>query len=292
MTEITIKSDTQFSFKSTPFSHGWIDLAPFRLLSDQKKLTTSFKYAGNIYQIRIASQTDQNIIVSLDTKTDDAFKKYLSAMIKHMFRLDEDYSQFYSRVNSSEDYAWISEKSAGRMFRCATLWEDMVKILCTTNCTWHLTRIMVNNLVEKIGSGVFPAPEEVAGKSEKYLRDEIKMGYRSPYLLELSRSIAEGSLNLDTFTQWPGDTSGLYIEMRKIKGLGDYAVSNLLKLLGCYDYYGSDSWSRKKFSEKYLNGKECTEKDISKRYDHLGKWRGLFFWLDMTRDWYEREIPW
>ena len=118
------------------------------------------------------------------------------------------------------------------------------------------------------------------------------MGYRSPYLLELSRRIAEGSLNLDTFTQWPGDTNGLYLEMKKIKGLGDYAVSNLLKLLGRYDYYGSDSWSRKKFSEKYLNGKECTEKDISKRYDHLGKWRGLFFWLDMTQDWYEKEIPW
>lgn len=128
MTEFIIKPDIQFSFNSTLFSHGWIDLAPFQFFSDQKKLATSFRYAGNIYQIRIASQTDQNIIVSLDAKTDDAFKKFLSAMIKHMFRLEEDYSQFYNLANSSEDYTWISEKGAGRMFRCATLWEDMVKI--------------------------------------------------------------------------------------------------------------------------------------------------------------------
>jgi hypothetical protein len=80
--------------------------------------------------------------------------------------------------------------------------------------------------------------------------------------------------------------------MRKLKGFGNYAVSNLLKLLGRYDYYGADSWSLKKFSEIHMAGKSCTEKDIANHYDHLGEWRGLFFWMDMTQDWYEREFPW
>ena len=178
------------------------------------------------------------------------------------------------------------------MFRCATFWEDMIKMLCTTNCTWNLTKIMVDNLVEKIGEGVFPEPEQIADKSEKFLREKIKMGYRAPYLVELSRLIANGKINLDIYSHWTGNTGELYKELRQLKGLGNYAVSNLLKLLGRYDYYGSDSWSTKKFSEIHMAGEACTEKDIAKHYDHLGKWRGLFFWLDMTKDWYEKEFPW
>ncbi len=292
MSVFTIKPTAPFSFNSTLFSHGWIDLAPFEILSDTKTLATKIRRKDQIDRILLSSETDQEIIVTAEQNLDETCQNELSEMVKRMFRLDEDYTGFYKLAGSIKEYKWIKEKSAGRMFRCATLWEDMVKMLCTTNCTWNLTKIMVNNLVEKTGRGVFPTPDEIAVTSEKYLREKIKMGYRAPYLLEFSRNIADGILNIDTFDAGETDTNGLYKEILKIKGFGKYAVSNLLKLLGRYDYYGSDSWSTKKFSEKHFAGKACTENDIAKQYDHLGEWRGLFFWLDMTQDWYEKEFPW
>jgi 3-methyladenine DNA glycosylase/8-oxoguanine DNA glycosylase len=292
MTTFSIKANGSYSFNSTLFSHGWIDLAPFQTLKDEKLLIVSVKQDEKIYNIRLSSQTDRDILITCESEIDNIDKNLLSKIIRHMMRLDEDYAEFYQIASEIKEYRWIIEKCAGRMFRCATLWEDMIKMLCTTNCTWNLTKIMVNNLVEEIGGGVFPEPEQIAGKSEKFLREKIKMGYRAPYLVELSRSIADGKINLDIYSNWSENTGDLYKDLRQLKGFGDYAVSNLLKLLGHYDYYGSDSWSKKKFSEKHMAGEICTEKDIAKHYDHLGKWRGLFFWLDMTKDWYEREFPW
>ena len=37
------------------------------------------------------------------------------------------------------ELAWVAT-GAGRMLRCPTVWEDVVKTLCTTNCSWGLTR--------------------------------------------------------------------------------------------------------------------------------------------------------
>jgi N-glycosylase/DNA lyase len=292
MKTFSIKPTSSFSFNSTLFSHGWIDLAPFQILTDEKKLIINVNQDEKLYRMLLSSQTDRDIIITCEREIDKKEKNLLSNMIGHIMRLDEDYTEFYNIAGELKEYRWISEKRAGRMLRCATFWEDMIKMLCTTNCTWNLTKIMVDNLVEKIGKGVFPEPEQIAGKSEKFLREKIKMGYRAPYLVELSRLIANGDINLDIYSNWAGNTGELYKELRQLKGLGNYAVSNLLKLLGRYDYYGSDSWSIKKFSEIHMAGENCTEKDIAKHYDHLGEWCGLFFWLDMTKDWYEKEFPW
>ena len=37
------------------------------------------------------------------------------------------------------------------MLRSPTVWEDVVKTLCTTNCSWGLTITMVNALVHELG---------------------------------------------------------------------------------------------------------------------------------------------
>ena len=37
------------------------------------------------------------------------------------------------------------------MLRSPTVFEDLVKMICTTNCSWALTEKMVTGLVENLG---------------------------------------------------------------------------------------------------------------------------------------------
>lgn len=136
---------------------------------------------------------------------------------------------------------------------------------------------------------IFFRPRAIASVNEKYLRREIRAGYRAPYLLELANRIESGGLNLESWKQQELTTDELFRKVSEIKGVGPYAAGNLLKLLGRYDFLAIDSWCRTKFFELHKDGRKVSDKTIEKFYDHYGKWRGLFFWLDVTKDWYKHQ---
>jgi hypothetical protein len=75
--------------------------------------------------------------------------------------------------------------------------------------------------------------------------------------------------------------------MKHVKGVGDYAAENLLKLVGRYDGLALDSWTRAKFFKVRNNGRKATDKKIGRYYSRFNEWRGLALWCDMTRDWLE-----
>jgi len=302
MKKLLISTPENFSFKSTVYSHGWADLLPFCINKNPFSLSYSiYTQSDNVLPVKISSPNDKQLRVEVLKDNSELDKEYIISTIRRIFRLDEDYAEFYEMAEATDKFAWVNKYRAGRMLRCENLWEDMVKMLCTTNCTWRLTQIMTENLVQKLGKAVenkgdrfksFPNAETIALKSENFLRSEIKMGYRAPYLLGLAKSVTNNEINLFDFENTQIPTPDLYKKLKSIKGFGDYAVSNLLKLLGRYDYLGADSWSRQKFAEKYTKGKKCDDKKIEKFYKKFGEWAGLFFWMDVSEEWYTNEKPW
>src|SRR6266545_2400997 len=54
------------------------------------------------------------------------------------------------------DLRWALARGAGRLLRSPTVFEDAVKTLCTTNCSWALTRLMVERLCAR-DAGAAPA---------------------------------------------------------------------------------------------------------------------------------------
>jgi N-glycosylase/DNA lyase len=295
---IPVPSDV--NFWSTVCSHGWSVLPPF--VVDRKKKELQFVVTlpsqKNIPLEVIQSSTSEltvNVSHPEGLKSNDR-RKIIEA-VRTCLRLDEDFSEFYREAKRHEQFRWACNVNAGRMLRAPTVFEDAVKMICTTNCSWALTEIMVQNLCTKLGEKIdeshfaFPQPAAIAASSEKYLRKEIRAGYRSPYLLELSQKITSGNLNVESWRTSRLQTEELFRYVRSVKGIGPYAAGNILKLLGRYDYLGIDSWCRAKFNELHKNGRKASDRVIEKHYAPFGKWRGLFFWLDLTKEWYKKEFP-
>jgi N-glycosylase/DNA lyase len=182
------------------------------------------------------------------------------------------------------------------LLRAPTLYEDVVKMICTTNCSWSLTEAMVGKLVGLFGAKcdegrrAFPEPRSIAESTEQALRARCSMGYRAPYILELSRRVASGHLPLESLRSSTAPAPELFETLRDIKGVGPYAAGNLLKLLGRYDHLGLDAWVRSQYAKLHARGRPVKDATIERRYAPLGRWRGLFFWLEMTRSWHHEKF--
>jgi N-glycosylase/DNA lyase len=205
--------------------------------------------------------------------------------------MDEDLSGFHREARRHPAYRWIARARAGRLLRAPTMFEDAIKMICTTNCTWALTTIMVRSLVAKFGhtddgAAAFPSPTAIAGSTETTLRRECSTGYRSRALMELATRVAHGALDIERWRTSPVPTEELFAEMCMVRGIGPYAAGNLLRLAGRYEHLGLDSWVRSKWYELYSRGRKVHDRRIDAFYKPYGIWRGLFFWLEMTRDWH------
>ena len=227
-----------------------------------------------------------------DGKINKKFEEKILRDARHILRLDDNLDEFYKLVKSERRLAWISEQNAGRLLRSPTVFEDLVKTVCTTNCSWALTKKMVTNLTEKLGEKTtggkfaFPTVEAMANVSVEFYKNEIRAGYRSPYFAELAGKVAIGEINPESWLDTDLPTKELKREMKQIKGVGDYAAENLLKLVGHYDGLALDSWLRAQFYKKHNDGEICADKDIENFYERFGSWRGLVVWCDMTERWF------
>lgn len=287
----TIPTPPEFDFRTTARSHGWYDLPPFRMDDAAGELRYVFSdAAGKKNTVGKITGGKGELIVSLSDSSVPASK--VERDVRHILRLDDDMAEFYAAAKREDRLRWAAEIGAGRLLRSPTVFEDAVKTLCTTNCSWALTRKMVENLSEKLGrpaSGglkAFPTAEAMAAEGEKFYREEVKAGYRSPFFVEFAEAVASGQIDPESWLASDLPTAELKKEIKSVKGFGDYAADNLLKLLGRYDGLALDSWVRAKFAEKHAGGKKCTDKKIARHYAKFGKWQGLAIWCDMTEYWH------
>jgi N-glycosylase/DNA lyase len=286
---IFIEVPEGFSFRATVYSHGWCELRPFSL--DEKNWRLSYVFSTDAGPVpAVISEENGRLKVELEGET--TAPDVIVEQTRHILRLDEDLSGFYAALAKSERLRWVSERRAGRLLRSPTVFEDLVKTICTTNCSWGLTKNMVSNLVEKLGKAglntglrAFPTAEAMASVDADFYRNEIRAGYRSPYFVELAESVASGRLDPEKWLISDLPTPELKKEMKKVKGVGDYAAENLLKLVGRYDGLALDSWLRSQFYKNHNSEKVCPDKKIERHYTKYGKWRGLAIWCDMTEKW-------
>ena len=291
--EIPINTPRDFNFKRTVLSHGWYGLRPFEIDRDNWTLSRVLDLNGISPVTVEISAIGTGIEIRTSRRLSQAGTKKVVRDVRHMFRLDDDMGEFYGLMAGESEFSWIPAQGAGRMLRSPTVFEDLVKMICTTNCSWALTQKMVTGLVENLGREsndgrrAFPTPEAMALMPEKFYVNEVRAGYRAPYFKELADRVASGELDVESWLDSSLSTPELIKAMRDVKGVGPYAAENVLKLIGRYDGLALDSWTRAKFFEVRNNGRKATDKKIARYYSRFKEWRGLALWCDMTRDWLE-----
>ena len=307
--KITISTPSNFNFRRTVMSHGWYALPPFEFDNEKWTLARVIDL-GSAKPVTVTiSEAKRGMLVNSSRQVGKRAAEKIVRDVRHMFRLDDDMRLFYEVVSQQPEFIWIAKQGAGRLLRSPTVFEDLVKMICTTNCSWALTEKMVKSLVNELGRESndgrksFPTPEVMAQQSEKFYRDKIRSGYRAPYLKELAQRVASGELKVETWfhasrrgsspTVREGSlpdeisTAELLREIKCVKGVGNYAAENLLKLLGRYDGLALDSWTRAQFAKLRNQSRKASDKKIARFYSRFNSWRGLALWCDMTRLWLE-----
>lgn len=293
--QLTIKTPPDFNFHRTVLSHGWCELLPFELDRANWILTRVLDLGRTKPITAKISSTKSGIRVALSRAIGERDQKKIIRDVRHILRLDDDLNQFYGLISRDADFSWIASEGAGRLLRSPTVFEDLVKMICTTNCSWALTEKMVTGLVNELGRTSddgrksFPDARTMAEQSVEFYRDRIRSGYRAPYLKELAHRVTAGEIDVERWLVSEASLPELIKEMKGVKGVGNYAAENVLKLVGRYDGLALDSWTRAQFNKIRNQGRPATDKKISRFYARFGSWRGLVLWCDVTRHWLDRE---
>jgi 3-methyladenine DNA glycosylase/8-oxoguanine DNA glycosylase len=301
---LTMPVPSGFVFHRAVMGHGWYDLPPFRWDPSTGKLTRPIRLpdAGPV-TLRLAAPGRSAGPLRLEVLAPGALTPRDAASARaqaaRMMRLDEDLGAFHDCAErvARPNLTWARGEGAGRLLRSPTVFEDLVKMIATTNCTWALTRVMVTGLVERLGepaaggSRLFPTPQAMATAPLSFYRAVVRAGYRGEALRALARDVASGRLDPETWLDPALPTASIREALLSVRGAGPYVADNMLKLLGRYDGLGIDSWCRRKFSSMHAGGRRITDERIRRFYEPFGAWQGLALWCDMTRDWFEEGGP-
>jgi N-glycosylase/DNA lyase len=277
--------------RRTVDGHGLTALPPMTPDADQAGFGIVLRMRrGRPLDVRVREAGTSRIRVSARA-TSAARQQAVLDGVRHVLRLDEDLSGFYERVLADGDLSWAAT-GAGRMMRSQTVFEDVVKTICTTNCAWSGTVRMVTGLVEGLGEQAvggghaFPTPTAMAEVSDAFYTDEVRAGYRGAYLRALAADVASGALDLEALAAAPRDElpdAELEERLLALAGVGPYAAAHIMMLMGRHSRLILDSWTRPTYAK--LRGRKQTDQQILRRFKRYGDHAGLAFWLTLTRSW-------
>jgi 3-methyladenine DNA glycosylase/8-oxoguanine DNA glycosylase len=271
--------------RRTLASHGVADLPPNEIDAEASTLTTTLALPGGATTVQIGDGSPRTARVS-----GSGPRAGVLDAIRHMLRLDDDLSIFYSLAREDPELAWAAA-GAGRMMRSPTVFEDVVKTICTTNCTWSATVRMTTALVDHLGEQApdgrraFPSPAAMAEADDAFYRDVVRAGYRGAYLRSLASSVADGILDLEALNDPELGDDEVAERLIALPGCGPYATAHMMMLLGRYSRLILDSWTRPTYAR--LNGRKAADRTIERRFRPYRDYAGLAFWLYLTRDWVE-----
>jgi N-glycosylase/DNA lyase len=274
-------------------------LPPMQLLEDDSVLEATLPVQGGARIVRVSAGRKGNGRIEVAGRKPSAKGlDELVATIKHVLRLDEDLSEFYEIAESDPELAWVTT-GAGRMVRSASVFEEVIKTICTTNCTWSATERMVNALVEHLGvkapgaptegwvGRAFPTPEVMATAGDDFYKGVAKAGYRAAYLRSVAASVADGDIDMEPWgrasrSDLPDDE--LEARLLALPGVGPYAAAHVMMMLGRYSRLILDSWTRPTYA-RIVGRKKVADSTIVRRFKPYGPYAGLAFWLVLTRSW-------
>ncbi len=255
-------------------------MAPFTWDADLKILSRVEQFAGQAPKLVRMSSSGSALIVEIDGTVPEVAARRL---VERMLQLDIAMGDFHDYCKETDKLKHVPNSCQGRMLRSPTLYEDVLKVISTTNTTWAQTKAMVSRLVDNFGLPLlsdpslrtFPTPEQLASVSFDDFAAKARMGYRSASVHKTATDIAEGRLDLESWSDPSIPSDDLYKRLLSLPGIGPYAASCLLIYLGRYHRVNVDSWARTLVGKEM--GRKVTDKEVHEFFEPYGKWRALVY---------------
>jgi len=301
-----VRAPAPFDLDRVVRSHGWYDLPPWSWDPTRKVLSRPLELSGG--GVATAEVSPRGDGLALRLRAEGPLSAAQAAEARRQVRtclsLDEDLEPFSALVEKlagrpeAPALRRALSQGAGRLLRSPTVFEDAAKTLCTTNCSWAMTRTMVGRLVAELGrpgplgSRTFPSAEAMADQPERFYRARIRAGYRAPFLRDLARRVASGEVDLEALRGGSISTDEMESRIRDLAGFGPYAAEHLLRLLGRYRGLALDSWSRKKLARLRGRRRQPSDRTLERWFAPWKEWAGLALWLELTDDWHRDSPTW
>jgi 3-methyladenine DNA glycosylase/8-oxoguanine DNA glycosylase len=275
----------------TLLSHGVADLPPMSVDEKERTLTATLPVPGAKPRTLVVREGKEGARLDvLGPRLGERGREQLLIVVRRVLNLEEDLSGFYEVAAADPDLAWAA-KGAGRMLRSPSVFEEVIKTICTTNCAWSATVRMTTALVEHLGEPsagghgrAFPQPAAMAEAGDAFYRDIVRAGYRGAYLRTIAAEVAAGELDLEQLLDPELEDADVAERLLALPGVGPYAAAHVMMLLGRYSSLVLDSWTRPKYAT-LVGKKKVADRTIIRRFSRYGRYAGLAFWLFLTRDW-------
>lgn len=214
--------------------------------------------------------------------------------VTRILRLKEDLSPLHDLCRRHPSHSEAASLRFGRLLRSATLFEDVIKVICTCNVAWPQTVAMIDQIVRHWGvpcDGTdmkgFPTPKQLAHAGITALKKYARVGYRAEYIHDFATNVASGALQLASLEQNDLSSDELYKRLCKIRGVGDYAASNLCMLLGHYDRLAIDTELIRLLTRRHPR-KRFTPASIRTYYQRWQPYAFLAYWYELWSDYVDR----
>lgn len=273
------------SFAFTICSHGLAGLPPGVVAEDRSSYEYVVRLEEKITRLRFHAE-GKELVVSSPRGFTKRGQASVERIARNMFHLDANLAPFYAMIRDDAALSW-ARVGAGRFLASPSVFEDIIRTICTTNCAWSGTERMIGALVE-LGEGAFPDAAVLAKTPERWFKERARMGYRGPYVKAIARNVVAGAIDVDGLRPGRLTDDEAEEELLELDGVGPYAAAHIMQLLGYHRNLILDSWTRPKF-RKLSGKKQAKDSTIERSFARYKGYAGLAFWLYLTRDWHEQK---
>lgn len=297
----TLTAPPGFSLKATALSHGWHECAPMSWCEGGACFQLIERIGDEPFRVCMTengrASNRASLRVTIEGRNpDDGCVARLLPRVRDVLSLDRDLTEFYTLCERHPRLKLVPRIGGGRLIRSASMFENIVKFLCSTNVNWTQAVKMINRL-SQLGphlphfrsQNAWPTPAEILRAGESYLKDICRVGYRAESILAFCKAVDRGHFDPEPLAAECASesvsTDDLVRRLKQIKGIGPASAHGLLSMLGRYDYVSIDSATIAHAAAVHFHGRKPSPREVEKVYEPYGKWKNLVYWCESWITW-------
>lgn len=293
-TTLTIRTPADYLFYRDVCSYGYFLLAPNRWNPASRTLTRIFEVQSDGSWLPVRAVLDQPaqaaggvVRVRCDQRLERSGIQTLRTQIRRMLNLDDEGAKAFHRL----DPRW-KRSGRARLFRSPTLFEDVIKTVTSCNVAWTSTIGMNERLCATINPA-FPRASQIARRRPGTLRARCRVGYRDTRIVQLGKLFATGADEVAGLEDASRTDEEVYAQLLHLPGIGPYAASNIMQLLGRYAHLPIDTETMR--HARSVLGFDGTETQLRNQvreyYDRYAAHRFRAYWFELWDDYERRRGP-